>query len=141
MMTADSTLPAKGGLDAESNQYLERFILSHEHTYQTALKEIKKGRKETHWIWWIFPQMAALGKSERSKFYGFPNRDKAAAFLKHPILGQHLREITQAVYDSDKTPYEIFGSDTIKFRSCMMLFDSIETNSIFNKVLRKWRWK
>lgn len=125
----------------QDNKYLERFILSHEHTYEIALKEVRNGRKETHWMWWIFPQMAALGKSERSKFYGFPNRDKAAAFLAHPLLGQHLREITQAAYDSDKAPYEIFGSDVIKFRSCMLLFDSIETNSIFTKVLRKWRWK
>jgi uncharacterized protein (DUF1810 family) len=124
------------------NHYLYRYLIPHEQTYQQALQEVKNGKKETHWMWWIFPQLQGLGKSERSQFYSFRVRDDADLFLKHPILGQHLIEITEAVYNSDKTPYEIFGNDVIKFRSCMLLFASLKnTNNIFNKVLYKNHWK
>ena len=86
-------------------------------------------------MWWIFPQMRGLGKSERLQFYGIPDRNQARLFLEHPYLGKHLIEITQAVFDSDKTPYEIFGADVIKFRSCMKLFASLEnTNKIFKQI-------
>ena len=93
-------------------------------------------------MWWIFPQMKGLGKSERSQFYGIPDRNQARTFLEHPYLGKHLIEITQAVFDSDKTPYEIFGADAIKFRSCMLLFASLEgASSIFKKNIYKNHWK
>lgn len=122
--------------------FVNRYLLPHKQIYQQALQEVKNGKKETHWMWWIFPQMKGLGKSERSQFYGIPDRNQARAFLMHPILGQHLIEITKAVYDSDKTPYEIFGNDVVKFRSCMLLFASLKnTNEIFDKVLHKNYWK
>lgn len=120
-------------LDYVQYWFVNRYIPVYKQTYAQALQEVKNGKKETHWMWWIFPQMRGLGKSERSQFYGIPDRDQARLFLEHPYLGKHLIEITQAVFDSDKTPYEIFGADVIKFRSCMKLFASLEnTNKIFN---------
>lgn len=120
---------------------MDRFVHQHELTYEQALQEVKNGKKETHWIWWIFPQLKRLNVSKRSRFYGL-SREGAEIFLNHPILGKHLVEITQAVLDSDKTPYQIFGNDTIKFRSCMLLFASLEnTNPIFKKVINKYCWK
>lgn len=122
--------------------YVSRYVVPHEQTYGQALQEVKNGKKKTHWMWWIFPQMKGLGKSERSRFYGILNRKQAKLFLEHPILGKNLCEITQAVLDSDKNPYEIFGADVIKFRSCMLLFASLEgAPAVFKRVLSRNRWK
>ncbi len=122
--------------------YISRYVVPHKQTYAQALQEVKKGKKKTHWMWWIFPQMKGLGKSERSRFYGILNRKQAKLFLEHPILGKNLCEITQAVLDSDKNPYEIFGADVIKFRSCMLLFASLEgAPAVFKRVLNRNRWK
>lgn len=128
-------------LDYVKYWFVNRYIPVYKQTYAQALQEVKNGKKETHWMWWIFPQMRGLGKSERSQFYGIPDRGQARAFLEHPYLGKHLIEITQAVFDSDKTPYEIFGADVIKFRSCMKLFASLEnTNKIFKQIINKNHW-
>lgn len=128
-------------LDYVQYWFVNRYIPVYKQTYAQALQEVKNGKKETHWMWWIFPQMRGLGKSERSQFYGIPDRDQARLFLEHPYLGKHLIEITQAVFDSDKTPYEIFGADVIKFRSCMKLFASLEnTNKIFKQIINKNHW-
>lgn len=128
-------------LDYVQYWFVNRYIPVYKQTYAQALQEVKNGKKETHWMWWIFPQMRGLGKSERSQFYGIPDRNQARAFLEHPYLGKHLIEITQAVFDSDKTPYEIFGADVIKFRSCMKLFASLEnTNKIFKQIINKNHW-
>lgn len=128
-------------LDYVQYWFVNRYIPVYKQTYAQALQEVKNGKKETHWMWWIFPQMRGLGKSERSQFYGIPDRDQARLFLEHPYLGKHLIEITQAVFDSDKTPYEIFGADVIKFRSCMKLFASLEnTNKIFKQISNKNHW-
>lgn len=122
--------------------YVSRCVVPHKQTYSQALQEVKNGKKKTHWMWWIFPQMKGLGKSERSRFYGILNRKQAKLFLEHPILGKNLCEITQAVLDSDKNPYEIFGADVIKFRSCMLLFASLEgAPAVFKRVLSRNRWK
>ena len=128
-------------LDYVQYWFVNRYIPVYKQTYAQALQEVKNGKKKTHWMWWIFPQMRGLGKSERSQFYGIPDRDQARLFLEHPYLGKHLIEITQAVFDSDKTPYEIFGADVIKFRSCMKLFASLEnTNKIFKQIINKNHW-
>lgn len=128
-------------LDYVQYWFVNRYIPVYKQTYAQALQEVKNGKKETHWMWWIFPQMRGLGKSERSQFYGIPDRDQARLFLEHPYLGKHLIEITQAVFDSDKTLYEIFGADVIKFRSCMKLFASLEnTNKIFKQIINKNHW-
>jgi uncharacterized protein (DUF1810 family) len=122
---------------------LDRFIEAQDkyNTYQTALEEVKAGRKRTHWIWYIFPQMQGLGTSEMSKFYGINGRDEATQYINHPVLRDRLVEITEAVYNSDKTVYEIFGNDAIKVRSCMLLFASVSDIPIFKKMIHKYSWK
>ena len=122
---------------------LDRFIeaQNNHNAYQTALEEVKSGKKKTHWIWYIFPQMRGLGTSEKSKYYGIQNRDEAEEYINHPILRDRLVEITEAVYNSDKSVYEIFGNDAIKVRSCMLLFASVCDIPIFRKMIHKYSWK
>jgi uncharacterized protein (DUF1810 family) len=115
-------------------------IYENTETYQTALQEIRNGHKRTHWIWYVFPQMKALGHSELSKFYGINGREEAYAYIEHPILRERLIEATQAILDSDKTVYEIFGQDTIKVRFCMLLFTSVSDEPIFKRVINKYHW-
>ena len=121
---------------------IDRFIEAQDkyNTYQTALEEVKAGRKRTHWIWYIFPQMRGLGTSEMSKFYGINGRDEATQYINHPVLRDRLVEITEAVYNSDKTVYEIFGNDAIKVRSCMLLFASVCDIPIFKQFIYKYNW-
>ena len=116
---------------------LQRFVDAQQHTYNYALEEIRNGRKEGHWIWYIFPQMKGLGHSYMSENYGITSLDEARAYLVHPVLRSRLIEITEALLQhKDKTALEIFGTiDAIKVRSCMTLFDLIEPNSIFAETL------
>ena len=132
----------------ESSFYLERFINAQDYggkqgdmsDYKTALEEIKAGNKKTHWIWYIFPQMRGLGKSEISDFYGIDGREEAYAYMEHPVLSKRLIEATEAVLNNEHTPYEIFGQDTIKFRSCMLLFSTVSDHPVFKKILQKYKW-
>ena len=117
---------------------LERFVVAQERMYPRALEEVKNGKKLTHWIWYIFPQLKGLGRSNKSIYYGLDGIEEARAYLAHPILGARLREITTAVLQSDKTADEIFGGiDTIKLRSCMTLFAEIAEDDLFAEVLEK----
>lgn len=122
---------------------LDRFIEAQDkwNTYQTALEEVKAGKKRTHWIWFIFPQMEGLGTSEKSRYYGIRGRDEAIEYINHPILRDRLVEITEAVYNNEKSVYEIFGNDVIKVRSCMLLFASVSDIPIFQKMLEKYCWR
>ena len=126
-----------------NNIDLNRFVEAQDKwdTYQKALNEVRNGRKTTHWIWYIFPQMKGLGYSEMSKFYGIRGREEAAAYIEHPILRERLVEITQAVYDNENSVYEIFGNDAIKVRSCMLLFASVSDIPVFKKVISRYGWK
>ena len=110
-------------------------------TYQEALEEVKSGLKKSHWIWYVFPQMSGLGHSEISKFYGINGREEAYAYIANPILKQRLIEITEAVYNSNKSVYEIFGNDAIRVRSCMLLFASVSDEPIFKKMIAEYKWK
>lgn len=129
--------------------YLKRFLNAQDsglvdectETYETALKEIKAGHKRTHWMWYVFPQMKGLGHSPLSEFYGILGRGEAIAYINHPLLQARLIEATEAVLNNEKTPYEIFGNDVIKFRSCMLLFASVSDEPIFKKVINKYNWK
>ena len=105
--------------------------------YKTAYEEISKGRKVSHWIWYVFPQLKGLGHSRRSIYYGIADRKEAEAYLRHPVLGERLREITNALLRHEgRDPEAIFGSiDANKVRSCMTLFDCISPNDIFGDVL------
>lgn len=109
-------------------------------SYQEALGEIKSGRKQGHWIWYIFPQIKGLGFSYNSEYYGISGEDEARAFLNHPILGKRLREITKAFLSLDShSAYAILGRpDDIKVQSCMTLFDIVSPNDIFAEVLDKY---
>ncbi|OMQ13137.1 DUF1810 domain-containing protein [[Flexibacter] sp. ATCC 35103] len=126
---------------AYNNKELVRFLDAQNKLYLSALSEIKKGKKESPWMWFIFPQIKGLGSCDISKFYEIKNADEAIAFLEHPILGKHLIEITAELIKTDeKTAEEIFGNpDNEKLQSCMTLFASIQnTEPVFNDVLDKY---
>lgn len=117
---------------------LKRFIDAQQTDYATALQEITDGRKKSHWMWYIFPQIAGLGQSETSRHFAIRNRDEAEGFLNHPLLGQRLVEISTALLrHSGRTAYSIFGSpDDMKLKSSMTLFAELkDPNPIFQKVL------
>jgi uncharacterized protein (DUF1810 family) len=122
---------------------LQRFIEAQDkwNTYDKALEEVKNGKKETHWIWFIFPQLYGLGHSEMSQFYGLDGREEAKAYIENDTLRTRLVEITEAVLNNDKSVYEIFGNDAIKVRSCMMLFASVSNEPVFKQVINKFSWK
>lgn len=107
---------------ADSN--LERFVDAQKISYSTALEEIQRGRKQSHWMWYIFPQLEGLGRSSTARFYGIKDISEAKAYLLHTILGTRLIKITaEALKHSDKSAHEIFASpDDLKFHSCMTLF-------------------
>lgn len=103
---------------------LERFVEAQAPVYDRALGELRTGRKASHWMWFIFPQIRGLGQSSMSRRFAISSHEEAAAYLAHPLLGMRLRECTQAVlHVRDRTLKEIFGAiDAIKFCSCMTLF-------------------
>ena len=105
--------------------------------YAQALKEIQNGRKTTHWIWYIFPQLRSLGRSSRSTYWGIRDRSEAVKYLNDPILNRRLREITEALLlHEGQTIVSILGEiDSIKVQSCMTLFDNLSPNDIYGKVL------
>lgn len=121
-------------------QGLERFVKAQKRDYKVALQEVKNGKKETHWIWYVFPQMLGLGRSCYANLYGIKNKNEAEEYLKHKILGKRLREVTNALLEQEgKSADDIFGyPDTIKVKSSMTLFDSISPNDIFAQVLEKF---
>lgn len=116
---------------------VERFVEANNKMYATALSEIRSGRKSSHWIWYIFPQMRGLGHSPNAQFYGIESITEARAFLNHPILGAHLLEITNAMLaHKGKDALAILGPiDSMKLRSSMTLFDILCPNDIFAEVL------
>ena len=109
-------------------------------TYAQALQEVKAGYKRGHWIWYVFPQMKGLGKSEISEFYGINGREEAKAYIEHPVLRERLVEICEAVLYSETSVYDIFGSDAIKVRSCILLFASVCDIPVFKQIKSKYRW-
>ena len=116
---------------------LERFVKAQEVVYSQALKEIKEGKRQSRWIWFIFPQIKGLGHSYNSEFFGLSGKEEAKAYLDHPVLGARLREITQALLACGKqSADDILGfPEVLKVKSCMTLFDMVSPNDIFNDVL------
>ena len=138
-------------------------------SYDQALQEVKSGCKRTHWIWYIFPQMAGIkgthsrpalfyginGRLEAYQYINHPvlrhhlveiteavlNRLEAYQYINHPVLRHHLVEITEAVLNSKYSAYEIFGDDIIKFRSSILLFDSVSDIPVFRQIKNKYRWQ
>lgn len=124
----------------EIQNNLERFLEAQEYSYNTALEEIKQGKKQSHWIWYVFPQLRGLGRSYNSNFYGIRDTREAQAFLTHDILGARLREVTNAFLSHEGLAAEdILGHiDSIKVRSCMTLFDAVSPDDIYNDVLDRF---
>ena len=120
---------------------LNRFVEVQEDLFPDALTEIKNGLKQSHWMWFIFPQIAGLGFSSLTQKYAITGKDEAVAYLQHPILGPRLKEITTVLLEHEgKSAFEIFGStDTMKLKSCMTLFATVSPeNSVFYQVLEKY---
>lgn len=123
------------------NKGLVRFLEAQNQLYLKALAEVQNGKKETHWMWFVFPQIKGLGISEKANFYGLANIAEATDYLAHPVLGKHLIEISSALLSlEDKTASEIFGApDDLKLRSSMTLFAMItDTNPIFGQIIQKY---
>lgn len=124
-----------------SDYNLERFITAHNRDYDTAYNELKQGKKLSHWMWFIFPQIKGLGKSPTSEFYGIQNLDEAKAYINHPILGNNMIKICQVLFSLESNnPTEIFGRpDDMKLKSSMTLFSlAADDNRIFVRVLDKF---
>jgi uncharacterized protein (DUF1810 family) len=120
---------------------LQRFLDAQARIYDQVLEELRAGRKRSHWVWFIFPQIAGLGHSETAKFYAIRSLEEAAAYLQHPLLGPRLLECTSLVHSvAGKTIHDILGSpDDMKFRSCMTLFaKATEENKPFTDALQKY---
>ena len=125
----------------ELEDKLQRFLDAQKRDYQTALTEIKNGKKRSHWMWYIFPQVQGLGFSETSKFYAIHDLKEAEAFLNHPILGSRLIQICEALLQQKSNDaYQIFGSpDDVKLKSSMTLFAAVpNANPVFQAVLEKF---
>ncbi|WP_426492118.1 DUF1810 domain-containing protein [Hymenobacter sp. 102] len=120
---------------------LQRFLDAQQRDYATALAEIRGGRKRSHWIWYIFPQLQGLGYSETARFYAIQSRQEAEAYLQHPVLGSRLQEISAALLTLESTDAtRIMGSpDDLKLRSSMTLFAALEgADPVFQRVLDKF---
>lgn len=125
----------------ENNYNLNRFIEAQNRDYDTALAEIRAGKKASHWMWYIFPQLKGLGRSSTSEYYGLSGIKEAQAYLSDPILKARLIEITDAVIaHKDKSAEEIFGGiDAKKLRSCMTLFSIAAPDTpVFDAVLEQF---
>lgn len=116
---------------------LDRFILAQQGNYEQALAELKAGRKTSHWIWFVLPQLRGLGRSSMAHEYGIAGRAEAEAYLAHPLLGERLRECVRAMLAHSGQPAEsVLGSiDALKFRSCLTLFDAVSTDPLFGQAL------
>lgn len=120
---------------------LKRFLDAQISVFETARSELLAGRKRTHWMWFIFPQIAGLGHSATSRHFAIASRNEAVAFLAHPVLGDRLCECTRIVSNLDGlSAYEIFGDpDCIKFHSCMTLFAETAVDDVlFKEALMKY---
>lgn len=119
---------------------LERFIKAQEGSYEQAFAEIKKGKKLTHWMWFVFPQLAGLGQSETSRFYAIVNLKEAQDYLEHPLLGKRLVAISTALMAHHETARKIFGSpDDVKLCSSMTLFAAVpNADPVFERVLHQF---
>lgn len=120
---------------------IERFVDAQVGDYARALAEVRNGEKRTHWMWYVFPQLAGLGTSAMAKRYAISGLDEARAYLAHPVLGARLREISEAALGLEGlSAHEVFGSpDDLKLRSCATLFARVSpAGSVFQRLLEKY---
>ena len=120
---------------------LDRFLVEQQHIYAGVLEELRRGRKTGHWIWYIFPQLAGLGRSQMSSDFAIGSLDEARAYLAHPVLGTRLREGAGTLLSIEgRSAEEILGSvDAMKVRSCMTLFHRAAPDEpVFTHVLDRF---
>ena len=119
---------------------LNRFTSAQDKVYDRVLAELKNGRKRSHWMWYIFPQLDGLGRSTTARRYAIKSREEAIAYLEHPVLGARLLECANTVLAIEgKTASEIFGyPDDLKLKSSMTLFSTVADDSVFVDVLNKY---
>jgi len=125
----------------EDKYNLERFIKEQEQSYSAAYDELSHGRKQSHWMWWIFPQITGLGMTSTSQYYSIQSLDEARAFLEHPYLGKNLRDISKVLLtlETNDAGYVMGYPDNLKLCSSMTLFSEADpTEEIFQKVLNKF---
>jgi uncharacterized protein (DUF1810 family) len=135
MTNADKTT------SADDPHHLSRFVQAQESSYEQALSEIKNGRKRSHWMWYIFPQLDGLAFSSTSKFYAIKNLDEARAYLAHPVLGPRLLTCAESVLRIEgRSAHDIFGSpDDLKLKSSATLFACVSpAGSVFHQLLAKF---
>jgi uncharacterized protein (DUF1810 family) len=118
---------------------LQRFVDAQAPVYEQVLRELRAGRKTSHWMWFVFPQVAGLGYSSMAQRYAISGRDEAVAYLEHPVLGPRLRECTAIVNAMGRTAHQVFGApDDVKFRSCMTLVAECSNQpEVFREALDK----
>ena len=127
--------------DLQDRLDLNRFVKAQEGTLETALAEIRSGRKRSHWMWYVFPQIVGLGSSTMSQRYAIRSAAEAQAYLAHPLLGPRLIECFEATLGAEgPSAHDIFGSpDDLKLRSCATLFAHVSPpGSVFARVLEKY---
>lgn len=119
---------------------LEKFVIAQEESYEVALREIKEGRKRSHWMWYIFPQIKGLGYSSTAQFFAIEDRAEAEAYMKHPVLSVRLLEISEELLNIDNNDAnEVFGyPDNLKLKSSMTLFSLVSRKTVFKRVLDKF---
>jgi uncharacterized protein (DUF1810 family) len=119
---------------------LDRFVSAQDGIYDIALGEIRRGAKRSHWMWFIFPQIAGLGSSPMARRYAIGSLDEAQAYLEHPVLGPRYRQCLAALQDlGDTTADTIFGGiDAIKLRSSLTLFEKASGEPLFGAALDRW---
>ncbi|WPC67710.1 DUF1810 domain-containing protein [Rhodoferax ferrireducens] len=120
---------------------LERFVEAQDPVYRSVSEELAAGEKTSHWMWFIFPQLKALGRSPIAKHFGIESRDEALAYWKHPVLGARLKDCTKLVLAvGNKSIHDVFGSpDDLKFRSCMTLFAQVAPDEpVFSQALARF---
>jgi uncharacterized protein (DUF1810 family) len=121
---------------------LERFVVAQEVVHDQALREVRAGRKESHWMWFVYPQLRGLGRSEVSRFFGIDSLDEARAYLAHPVLGPRLLEAAAAALAAPpgRTAEDVFGPiDAMKLHSSMTLFDrAAPDETVFRSVLDRF---
>ncbi len=122
------------------NKDLDRFIEAQEIDYIRALKELQNGKKITHWMWYIFPQITGLGKSRVSQYYEIKSIEEARDFMNNEVLRKHLLEISNELLKLNTcNPEEVFGDiDSLKLKSSMTLFSYVSNEEVFDKVIEKY---
>jgi uncharacterized protein (DUF1810 family) len=117
---------------------LERFVLAQEECYEDVLSELREGRKRTHWIWFIFPQLKGLGQSENSEYFGLSGQDEARRYWDHPVLGDRYKECLELLLQTDISIDQILGEiDALKLQSSLTLFDfSVSDNDLLKKSIK-----